>query len=189
VLESTGIGVVAVNAGNWITLAGVVVAGGSAIWSVISARRAAVARARADHYQARAEQDAERATKAAEDAAAAERRSAAAAERAAEALEHQNRMAEEQADLAEGVPWRISYREGSLYDVWNETDTPKFHVQISGAGVLREKTIDRIDGRSSSDFMGRNAMGVGDQVVVTWHRREDGSDKPRQWAGNKPPKR
>jgi len=99
-----------------------------------------------------------------------------------------DRMAEEQADLAEGVPWRIAYRTGSLYDLWNDTETPKFHVHISGEGVLREKTVDRIDGRSSTDFMGLDAAGVGDQVDVTWHRRQDLSDKPRRWKGNKPAK-
>jgi hypothetical protein len=98
-------------------------------------------------------------------------------------------MVEEQADLAEGVPWRIEYRTGSLYDLWNDTGTPKFHVRISGKGVLSEKTVDRIDGRSSTDFMGLGAMGAGDQVDVTWHRREDRSDEPRRWTGDKPPKR
>jgi hypothetical protein len=175
--------------GNWISLAGVVVAGGSALWAVVSARRASQAQAKAEHYQARAERQAERATKAAEDAAVAEMESAAAAKRAADALERQNRIAEEQADLAEGVPWRIEFQTGSTYDLWNDTQTPKFHVQISGEGVLRAKTIEHIDGRSSADFMGLNAMGVGDRVEVAWHRREDQSDEPRRWSGNKPPAR
>jgi hypothetical protein len=96
-----------VNAGNWISLASAIIAGGSAIWSVVSSRRASAAQGRAEHYQARAEQNAERATQAAEQAAAAQRQSAAAAERSAEALDLQNRMAAEQADLTEGVPWRI----------------------------------------------------------------------------------
>jgi hypothetical protein len=174
---------------DWITVAGVIIAGGSAIWSVVSARRAAAAQAQAAHYQARAEQHAERATQAAEQAAAAERQSAAAAERAAAALEKQNRMVEEQADLTEGVPWRIEYRTGDLYDLWNDTETPKFHVQISGEGVLRPKTVDGIDGRSSTDFMGFDASGRGDRVDVTWHRRHDASDEPRRWSGNKPPNR
>jgi hypothetical protein len=178
-----------VHAGDWISLAGVVIAAGSAIWAVVSARRAAAAQGRADHYQARAEQHAERATQAAEEAAAAERQSAAHAKRAADALEKQNRMREEQADLAEGVPWQITHQVGDTYDLWNDTHTPKFHVHISGEGVLRKKTVERIDGRSSADFMGLNASGVGDQVVVTWHRREDLSDEPRQWTGNKPPRR
>jgi type II secretory pathway pseudopilin PulG len=175
--------------GNWISLAGVVIAGGSALWAVVSARRAGRAQAKAEHYQARAEQQAERAAKAAEQAAVAETASAAAAERAAAALEKQNKMAEDQADLTEGVPWRIEFQTGSTYDLWNDTQTPKFHVQISGEGVLRARTIERIDGRSSADFMGLNASGVGDRVEVTWHRREDQSDEPRRWSGNKPPAR
>jgi hypothetical protein len=171
-----------VHAGDWINLAGVIIAAGAAIWAVMSARRAAAAQDESAHHEARAEQAAERATQAAEDAAASHRRTA-------EALEKQNRMAEEQADLAEGVPWRLAYQIGSMYDLWNDTDTPKFHVHISGPGVLREKSVDRIHGRSSAEFMGLDAHGAGSQVDVTWHRREDQSDKPRQWTGNKPPKR
>jgi hypothetical protein len=178
-----------VDGGDWSTLAGAVIAGGSAVWAVVSARRAGRAQERAEHYQARAEQNAERATQAAEKAAAAETQSAAAAKRAADALERQNQIAEEQADLAEGVPWRIEYRTGSLYDLWNDTGTPKFNVRIEGEGVLRSKTVERIDGRSSVDFMGFDASGQGDKVEVTWHRRDDQSDEPRRWSGNKPPKR
>jgi phage protein D len=177
-----------VNGGNWISLAGVVIAGGSAIWAVVSARRAAAAQARAAHYQARAEQNAERATQAAEEATVAQRQSAAAAQRSAEALEKQNRMAEEQAEQAEGVPWRIEHREGDLYELINITDTTKFGVQISGPGVLHPKTVDRIDGHSSAEFYGHPASGGNNQVDVTWHRREDLSDEPRPWRGNKPPK-
>jgi len=94
------------DAGEWITLASVVI-GGSAIWSVVSARRAAAAQARAEHYQARAEQHAERATKAAEEAAVSQAESAAAERRVADALEKQNIIAEAQADRAESVPWRL----------------------------------------------------------------------------------
>jgi hypothetical protein len=86
------------------------------------------------------------------------------------------------------VPWEIRYREGSLFDLWNITGTTKFGVQISGGGVLRPKTVDRIDGRSSEEFFGTRHMGAGNDVVVTWRRREDLSDEPRQWRGNKPPR-
>jgi ATPase subunit of ABC transporter with duplicated ATPase domains len=175
--------------GDWISLAGVSVSAASAVWAVVSARRANAAERRAEHYQARAEQQAERAAMAAEEAAAAQAQSATAAKRSAEALEKQIRMAEEQAEQSEGVPWSIAFRTGSTYELWNESNTPKYHVHISGEGVLRDKAVARIDGRSSTDFMGLDASGVGDQVDVTWHRREDASDEPRQWSGNKPPKR
>jgi hypothetical protein len=36
--------------------------------------------------------------------------------------------------------------------------------------------------------MGFDAMGKGDTVEVSWHRREDASDEARQWSGNKPAK-
>jgi hypothetical protein len=178
-----------VHVSDAIGLGGVAVSVFSAGWAVLSARRARDAQEKAGHYRARAEKQAERATKAAEDAAAAETQSAASAKRAADALEKQNQMAEARADLAEGVPWRIEHDAGSNYDLWNDNQTPKFHVHISGEGVLRDKTVDRIDGRSFADFMGLDAMGVGSGVDVTWHRREDRSDPARSWSGNKPSKR
>jgi hypothetical protein len=85
--------------------------------------------------------------------------------------------------------WGIRYREGSLYDVFNDGDTPKFGVKIAGEGVLRDVTVERLDGRSSTDFMGLDASGIGDTVEIAWHRREDKSDEPRRWVGNKPAKR
>lgn len=171
-----------VNSGHWISLGGVVIAGGSAIWSVRSAHKAGKA-------QVEAEAQAQRATKAAEQSAAAEGRSAVAAERSATALEQQNRSVEDQAELTEGVPWRLEYDAGSTYELCNDTETPKFHVSISGDGVLRAKTVERIDGRSATDFMGFDAMGRGDQVAVSWHRREDKSDQARSWTGREPSKR
>jgi hypothetical protein len=170
-------------------LAGVVIAGGSALWAVFSARRAGRAQERAEHYQARAEQQAERATKAAEHAAAAEWESAAAAKRAADALERQNRIAEEQADLAEGVPWRIEFQTGSTYDLWNDTRRPSSMCGYQAKGFSAPRPSTASTGAAPVDFMGLNAMGVGDRVEVTWHRREDQSDEPCRWSGNKPPAR
>lgn len=150
------------NAADWINLTGVVVSAGAAGFAVLSARRARAAEVQADRYRARAEQGAERATQAAEDSAASQRQSADAARRAADALEEQNQIASEQADLAEGVPWRIAFRTGSTYELWNESPKPKFDVQIGGEGVLRSKTEQRVDGRSSTSFMGLDASGVSD---------------------------
>ena len=150
--------------------------------SAVSARRARKA-------QAQAEIQAKRAVVAAEKSAEAEVQSADAAARSAAALEQTNRTAQERADLAEGVPWRIEYQRGSTYELWNDTGTPKFAVTIAGEGVLRNKTEPRVDGRSCTTFMGLDAMGVGDQVVVTWHRNEDRSDAPRTWTGHKPASR
>jgi hypothetical protein len=102
----------------------------------------------------------------AEDAAAAVLRSTAAAERA---------------------PWRIEYRSRSTYELWNDSATPKFYVGITGEGV-RPKTVPRIEGHSSTSFHGLDAIDAGTQVDVTWHRREDQSDRPRRWSGNQLPK-
>jgi hypothetical protein len=184
--------VVDVKAGDWITLAGVIVSLGSAVWAVVSARRAARAQAKADHYQARAEQNAERATKAAEEAAVAQKESAGSAKRAADALEKQNQMAEEFAAAAEGVPWRIEYREGALWELWNDSDLPKFNVQIGGSGVVAHRTkglIDRIDGRSSHEFWGNTSWTRDEpRVEVTWHRRPDSQGDPLTWSGRRPPR-
>ena len=88
----------------------------------------------------------------------------------------------------ERTPWRIEHRSGSTYELWNDSATPKFYVGITGEGVLYARTAPRIDGHSSMSFQVRTAMDVGTGVDVTWHRREDQSDKPRRWTWNKPPK-
>jgi hypothetical protein len=93
-------------------------------------------------------------------------------------------LAEKEAAQAEGITWRIVYREGDVCDLLNEGNTPKFGVRISGGGVLRPKIVERIDPRSGTSF---HAYGASDQVVVAWHRREDQSDRPRQWTAHRPP--
>lgn len=181
------------DAGDWISLAGVIVAAVvavvSAVWAVRAARRADAADERAEQNRVAAQQQAERAAQAAEQAAAAEVESARAAERSAAALEEQNRRAEEAAAAAEGVPWRIAYQTGSRYELWNDSDTPKYYVQISGEGVLRGVSRERVDGRSPVEFMGLDAMGVGNEVQVTWYRRQDRSGEPLTWTGIKPARR
>jgi len=120
----------------------------------------------------------------AEDATAA----AVAAERAAHALEEKKRIAARQTRAIERAPWRIEHRSGSTYELWNDSATPKFYVGITGEGVRYSRTAPRIDGHSSTSFQGLDAMDVGAQVDVTWHRRQDQSDKPRRWTGKTPPK-
>jgi hypothetical protein len=185
-----------VNAANWIALGSfiaatvsAIVAGVSAGVAVLQARRAKMSKEAADRAQARAEQHAERATKAAEEAAAWQRQAASAAQQSADALLEQNRRADEQAEQAEGVPWEIRHHNADLYDLWNITNTTKFGVQVSGPGVGGVSgAFDRIDGRSSVRFLIAPFGAEFDQVVVTWHRREDLSDEPQRWTGNKPPK-
>lgn len=92
----------------------------------------------------------------------------------------------DQDDPAENAPWRITHRRGMTYELWNVTDTPKFHVVVSGEGVLRNATAPRIDGKSGIGFMGLDAFGVGDGVDVSWHLRQDRSDEQRTWSGIKP---
>ncbi|MGC2377989.1 MAG: hypothetical protein WA622_12775 [Mycobacterium sp.] len=176
--------------GDWITLAGVVVALFSAGWAVVSARRARAAQDVANHYQGRAEQAAERATKAAEDAVVAQRDAAAAAQRAADALEKQNQMAEQLAQAAEGVPWTVEHSSGAKWKLRNMSDHPKFAVRISGPGVSRNRTpavIDRVDGRSSYEFWGSTSWGDEQRVTVSWHGRQDATDEERTWSDMMPP--
>ena len=114
--------------------------------------------------------------------AAAVLRSTAAAERFFSLRARPDRRAIEQA------PWRIEYRSESMYELWNDSATPKFYVGITGEGVRYPRTAPRIDGHSSTSFQGLDAMDAGTQVDVTWHRRQDQSDKPRRWTGKRPPK-
>ena len=86
----------------------------------------------------------------------------------------------------ERTPWRIEHRSGPMYELWNDSATPKFYVGITGEGVLYPRTAPRIDGHSSTSFQGPDAMDTGTQVDVTWHRRQDQSDKPRRWTGKTP---
>jgi hypothetical protein len=123
----------------------------------------------------------------AEDDAAAVLRSTAAAERSARERKEKKRIAARLARAIERAPWRIEYRSESMYELWNDSATPKFYVGITGEGVLYARTAPRIDGHGSTSFQGPDAMDdVGTQVDVTWHRREDQSDRPRRWTGNRP---
>jgi len=118
----------------------------------------------------------------AENNAAAVLRSTAAADRSTRARKEKKRIA---ARLAR-APWRIEHRSGSMYELWNDSATPKFYVGITGEGVRYARTAPRIDGHSSMSFQGLDAKGVGIQVDVTWHVREDQLDRPRRWTGNTP---
>jgi hypothetical protein len=109
----------------------------------------------------------------AEATTAAASRSTAAAERSARAR-------------IERTPWRIEHQSGPTYELWNDSDTPKFYVGITGKGVRYPRTAPRIDGHSSMTFQGLDAMDASTQVDVTWHRRQDQSDKPRRWTGKTP---
>lgn len=178
------------DAGDWITLAGVVVSAGSALWAVRSARRASDAEEKADKYRDTAETQARLATAAAEKAAIAQEQSAAAEKRAADALEKQIRLAVEQAAAAEWVPWRVEHRTGAIWELRNHSDYPKFIVKISGPGVSKRRApavIDRIDGHSAHEFWGTTDHGAELRVEVTWHRREDEQDDPLTWSGAMPP--
>ncbi len=122
----------------------------------------------------------------AETTAAALLRSTSAGERSARAHKEKRRLAAQLARAIERAPWRIEHRSGYTYELWNDSATPKFYVGITGEGVLYARTAPRIDGHSSMSYQVRDAMHVGTQVDVTWHRREDQSDRPRRWTGNTP---
>jgi hypothetical protein len=104
----------------------------------------------------------------------------------AAAIERQNRRTDEEAAQAEGVPRRITFRIGSLYDLWSDSDRPKFGVRIFGEVVLRDKTVDRIDGRSSEEFMGPNGSRSSTRFEITWRRREACLDEPQRRGTSRP---
>ncbi|MGA9674294.1 MAG: hypothetical protein WBR28_03290 [Mycobacterium sp.] len=122
----------------------------------------------------------------AEATAAAVSRSTAAAERSDRAGKEKKRIAAQLARAIERTPWRIEHRSGPMYELRNDSETPKFYVGITGEGVRFPRTAPRIDGHSSISFQGLDAMDAGTQVDVTWHRRQDQSDKPRRWTGKTP---
>ena len=75
----------------------------------------------------------------AEATAAAVSRSTAAAERSDRAGKEKKRIAAQLARAIERTPWRIEHRSGPMYELWNDSATPKFYVGITGEGVrLRE---------------------------------------------------
>ena len=73
-----------------------------------------------------------------------------------------------------------------MYELWNDSATPKFYVGITGEGVRYARTVPRIDRHSSTSFQGLDAMDAGTRVDVTWHRRQNQSDKTRRWTGKTP---
>lgn len=173
---------------DWITLTGVVIAGFSATWAVVSARRARTAQDAANHFQARAEQNAERATKAAEEAVVAQSKSAASAKRAADAAERsaaaaeaQERRAIEETDAAEADPWELAPIPGDpdCYLI-NTTKTTKYGITVSGfkihGGPAR---FDMIGPGKREELSIMRIMHPDDSVEVTWHRRPDLSDPPQ----------
>ncbi len=131
-----------VDAGDWISLAGVLIAGCSAIGATVSACRARDAKADAERARARAEEDARRAIAAAEKAAIAQGESAAAAQRAADALEMHNQLTatrdvEHSKSQARNVVVTAGTRNGRRgLVVRNDSDEPiyKLHVDLPGGG-------------------------------------------------------
>lgn len=103
-------------------------------------------------------------------------------------------MDEELQDAADGVPWRIEHREGSIWELFNLSDRPKYTVEITGTQIVKKRTrmpFERIDGRSSETFWCHTSMQTASDpsVVVTWHRRQDDQCEPKSWKGTIPPKR
>jgi hypothetical protein len=89
-----------VNAGNWINLAGVIIAGVSATLAVRSARRARKAASAAAEHERQA-------LEAAQDAAGHAKRSADAEERVATVAESQERREISERSAVERFPWKL----------------------------------------------------------------------------------
>ena len=88
----------------------------------------------------------------------------------------------------EKAPWRISKVGNMAWALENVTATAKYAVQFSGA-VLdgKSRAIAKIDGYTTARIRGAfTSWQTGDELTVTWHRREDLSDEPLTWDGRLP---
>ncbi|BBX67827.1 hypothetical protein [Mycolicibacterium psychrotolerans] len=122
-----------------------------------------------------------RAVEAAESAASAEKRSADAAERSAAAVEAQERRAAEQEDAAEADPWIFQPIPGDpdVY-LFNRSRSPKYGVTAAGFKVHNSSQKWQVIGPGKRVELGvLRVMHPDDEVVITWHQREDRSDTPR----------
>ena len=162
--------------GDWISLAGVIVSGGFALWSAVSATRAKAS-------QVDAEKRAEAALKAERAAVAAQRDIAAEVKRAADLSAAV--AARDDADRAaiEETPWDLQSIPNDS-DIWlvNRSPTPKYGVRVSGESVYHEDDDEEFDAIGPG---ARKEVGVyrtnslDESIVIRWHQQKDRSDVER----------
>jgi hypothetical protein len=91
-------------------------------------------------------------------------------------------------EIADGT-WQLRHHRGSIYELFNDSTTPKFNVTVTGESIIRPVQVERIDARSSRTFVAVSAMGMDDSIVVRWHAHEDLSDEQSSWTATMPPRR
>jgi hypothetical protein len=163
-----------VNAGNWISLAGVIIAGVSAALAVRSARRAGKAESAAAAHERQA-------LEAAQDAAGHAKRSADAEERVATVTEAQQSREATEAEEAEGDPWQLDPIPGDpdCYLI-NRTKYPKYGVAVVGLMIHNGPAEFDVIGPGKREELSIMRIAHPDNSVeITWYRRRDLSDSPQ----------
>ena len=119
--------------GNWISLAGVVIAAGSAIWSVLAARQSKTERESAAKEADRAM----RAVKATEDQVAAAKNLVGESRRSADAAERLTDSYVTVANQAEVAPWEIIPAEDRSQYCYlrNKTPRTKYWITVRGPAI------------------------------------------------------
>jgi hypothetical protein len=163
-----------VNAGNWISLAGVIIAGVSAILAVLSARRARKAESAAAEHERQA-------LEAARDAAGHAKRSADAEERVAGVAESQERRQSEEIDAVDADPWMLEPIPGedNCYLI-NRSKSPKYGVSVAGLKVHNGPAqFDAIGPGKRKELSVMRIYHPDDSIQITWYRKPDHSDAPQ----------
>jgi hypothetical protein len=160
-----------VNAGNWINLAGVIIAGVSAIVAVRSVCRARKAEFAATEHQREA-------LKAEQDAANHAKRSADAEQRIAAVVEAEQRRQTDEAEAAEIDPWELAPIPGSpdCYLI-NTSKTATYDVIVDGFKVHNgPERFDMIGPTKREEISIMPVLHPNDTVEVKWHLLQDLSD-------------
>jgi hypothetical protein len=163
-----------VNAGNWINLAGVLIAGAAAILAVRSACRARKAEsAAAEHQRA--------ALEAAQDAAGHAKRSADAEQRIANVAESRQQHQAEENQALDADPWEMAPIPGrDNCNLINRTKTPKYGVTVSGKKIHNSpERFDLIGPGKPVELSVMRFWHPDDSIQVTWHTRQDLADPPQ----------
>lgn len=117
----------------------------------------------------------------AERAASAAERQATAAERAAAAAEAQQERQAEEAEAAEADPWQLAPIPGDpdCYLI-NTTKAAKYNVTVRGFKVHNGPVQFPLIGPGNREEISiMRIWHPDDSVEVTWHRRQDLSDRPQ----------
>jgi hypothetical protein len=165
-----------VNAGNWISLAGVIIAGVSAALAVRSARRARKAESAAAEHERQA-------LEAARDAAGHAKRSADAEERMATVVESQERREVSERSAVERFPWKLLSIPG--YDdcmLHNTSRAVLYAVEVQGEKIAYgPMVLPAVGPDQQEEVLIWRVLQMDDDVLITWQiDEEDGAERFNQ---------